>query len=174
MKHLKLGPIVVAILLLLSGGWSFADYLIKDGDSPPATKTVKAGSVGGNILPESSLTDPSGVPLLNSGQSAPINLVTQATTQLVGAVNGNSILVTSWDVMDGAAETFQLVYGTGSNCASGQQALTGPYPMIAQAGIAKGNGAGVILRVPQGNALCAVKSQAVQSSGSVSYIQGPF
>ncbi len=172
MKNFKIGSIIIVLLLLPCG--AFADYLIKDGDSPPATKTVKAGSVGGNILPESQLTDPSGVPLLVSSKSVPINLSAATTTEIIAAVNGSSILVTSWDVIDGAAETFQLVYGTGVNCSAGQQPLTGPYPLIAQAGLAKGNGSGVILRVPTSNALCAIKSQAAQSSGSMSYIQGAF
>ncbi len=171
MKYFKIF-VAIAFSFLLMNDTAIADYLIKDGAGD--IKTVKSGSLGNSILPESQLTDPNGVPLLNSVQSIPINLATQGTTQLVGAVNGNSILITSWDVMDGGAETFQLVYGTGSNCVSGQQPLTGPYPMIAQAGIAKGNGTGVILRVPQNNALCAIKSQAVQSSGSVSFIQGAF
>mgnify|MGYP001584482886 CR=1 FL=1 len=66
-----------------------------------------------------------------------------------------------------SADNVTLVYGTGSNCGTGTTSLTGAYPLIAQAGIAKGNGAGPVLFVPSGNALCVTNSAAIQISGSV-------
>lgn len=111
------------------------------------------------------------VTLSQDSLSVPINISTSTTTQLVALSGSTSIYVTSEDVIAGGTGTFQFVYGTGTACATGQQPLTGAYPLTAQAGLAKGDGAGTILKVPSGNALCAITVGAVQYSGAVSYLQ---
>lgn len=108
---------------------------------------------------------------IQASNSVPIDIATATTTELVALTNGKTIFVTSWDVMAGGTGNFRLVYGTGTNCGTGQQNLTGAYPLIAQAGISKGNGLGIVLAIPQSNALCAVTSTVVQYSGSVSYVK---
>ena len=114
---------------------------------------------------------PTGAAAAANAQSVPINIATAVTTQLVPIVAGAAIYVTSWDVIAGGTGNFRLVYGTGALCATGQVNLTGAYPLTAQNGIAKGSGAGAVLKVPVGNALCAITDAAVQMSGSVSYFQ---
>ena len=114
---------------------------------------------------------PVGVSASANVQSVPINIATAATTQLVTGVAGATIYVTSWDVIAGGTGTFQLVYGTGALCATGQTVLTGAYTLTAQSGIVKGSGSGSVLKIPAGNALCSITSAAVQMSGSVSYFQ---
>ena len=47
---------------------------------------------------------------------------------------------------------FTFEYGTGANCGTGTQALTGAYGLVAQFGAAKGSGLGPVLVVPAGNA----------------------
>lgn len=108
---------------------------------------------------------------IQASQSAAINISTATTTQLVALAVGQTIYVTSWDVMAGGTSNFTLEYGTGTACATGTTTLTGAYPLIAQAGISKGNGLGPVLIVPPGNALCALTSGNVQHSGSLSYAQ---
>lgn len=108
---------------------------------------------------------------VQSDSSAAINVSTAATTTLVALAAGKSIYVTAWDIVVAAADNVTLEYGTGSNCGTGTTALTGPYNMAANGGLAKGSGLGVIFKVPAGNALCIVTSAAVQASGSVSYAQ---
>jgi hypothetical protein len=103
--------------------------------------------------------------------SQPINVSTATTTQLVAISGSTSIYVTAYDVIAGGTGNITFEYGTGSNCGTGTTALTGAYPLTAQAGIAKGSGVGVVLKVPSGNALCVLTSAAVQMSGSVSYQQ---
>lgn len=103
--------------------------------------------------------------------SVAINVSTATTTQLVAISGSTSIYVTSFDVIAGGTGNITFEYGTGSNCGTGTTALTGAYNLTAQAGIAKGNGAGTILKVPSGNALCVLTSAAVQMSGSVSFQQ---
>ena len=107
--------------------------------------------------------------LINS--SAPINVSTATTTQIVALVSGKAVYVTSFDVVAGGTGNITFEYGTGSNCGTGTTVLTGAYNLTAQAGIAKGSGIGAILVVPAGNALCVLTNAAVQMSGSVSYQQ---
>ena len=108
---------------------------------------------------------------VQSSASIPINIATGTTTQLVALVANQTIYITSWDVMAGGTGNFTLEYGTGTNCGTGTTTLTGAYPLIAQAGISKGNGLGPVLIVPPGNALCALTDQTIQYSGSISYAQ---
>lgn len=111
------------------------------------------------------------VPAIQAAASVAINISTATTTQLVALATNKVIFITSWDVISGGTGNFTLVYGTGSNCGTGTTSLTGPYPLTAQAGISKGDGTGIVLLVPPGNALCATTSASVQMSGSVSYAQ---
>lgn len=108
---------------------------------------------------------------VQASQSAAINISTATTTQLVALQTNQTLYITSWDVMAGGTSNFTLEYGTGTTCGTGTTILTGAYPLIAQAGISKGNGLGPVLIVPPGNALCALTSGNVQHSGSVSYVQ---
>ena len=110
------------------------------------------------------------LPAIQASQSTPISVASGATTQLIAGTAGQAIYVTSYDFMAGGTVNATLVYGTGSNCATGQGNLTGAYPLIAQAGISKGNGTGVVLYVPQGNALCITTSSSQLVAGSVSYV----
>jgi hypothetical protein len=99
--------------------------------------------------------------------SVPISVSVAGTVQLVGAVSGQAIYVTDWDVVAGGTGTFQLEYGTGTNRAAGTTALTGAYPATAQFGRA---GVGHLF-VPTGNALCIVTTGAAASQGFVAYVQ---
>lgn len=101
--------------------------------------------------------------------SVPIVISTSATTQLVALQSGQSIYVTSWDVISAGSGTIQLVYGTGTNCVTGQGNVTGVYTLGTNVGLTKGSGAGAVLVVPQGNALCATTVGAVVYGGSLSY-----
>jgi hypothetical protein len=111
------------------------------------------------------------VPAVQSETSVAINISTATTTQLIALVANQTIFVTSWDVIAGGTGNFTLEYGTGTNCGTGTTTITGAYPLIAQAGISKGNGLGSVLVIPPGNALCALTSANVQYSGSLSYAQ---
>ncbi len=108
---------------------------------------------------------------IQASNSVAISTAAATTTQLIGLVSGKTIFVTSWDVIAAGTTNVTLVYGTGTNCGTGTTSLTGAYPLIAQAGIAKGNGTGNVLVVPRGNALCITNSAAIQVSGAVSYAQ---
>lgn len=111
------------------------------------------------------------LPAIQAAKSVAVDVAASATTQLIAGVSRQAIYITSFDFMAAATNNVNLVYGTGTNCATGQVELTGAYPLIAQAGISKGNGLGTVLYVPQGNALCIITSGSSQLSGSVSFVQ---
>lgn len=110
-------------------------------------------------------------PAIQASKSTAISIAASTTTQLIALTANQAIYITSFDFIASSTINVTLVYGTGTNCATGQIALTGAYPLIAQAGISKGNGLGPILYVPQGNALCITTNDSGQLSGSVSYVQ---
>jgi hypothetical protein len=103
--------------------------------------------------------------------SVAINVSTATTTQLVAISGSTAIYVTAYDVISGGTGNITFEYGTGASCGTGTTALTGPYNLTAQTGLAKGNGAAMVLKVPAGNALCVLTSAAVQMSGSVTFQQ---
>lgn len=109
--------------------------------------------------------------IIQADASAKIDVSTATTTQLVALSSSKKIYVTSWDVVAAGTGTIKLVYGTGSSCGTGTTDLTGAYSLVAQSGLAKGNGLGPVIIVPASNALCVTTSAAVGMQGSVSYTQ---
>lgn len=130
------------------------------GSAYPSTATAIGMRSGANMVAAS-----------QANASVPISGNSAATTQLVALSASAVIHVTSFDFMSAGSANVTLVYGTGTNCGTGTTALTGAYPLTAQAGVSKGSGQGPVLVVPAGNALCWTNSAGVQVSGSVSYTQ---
>ncbi|UPT53194.1 hypothetical protein [Synechococcus phage Ssp-JY42] len=108
---------------------------------------------------------------MQADASAAISMSSATTTELVAAVSGQQIYVTHYNVIAAGTGNFKLVYGTGSNCGTGTTDATGNYNLTAQAGVAAGNGLGVLIVIPPGRALCATNSAAVGMYGLVSYSQ---
>ena len=105
--------------------------------------------------------------------SKPVNISGAATTSLISHTTGDYTYVTGWDAIAGGTGTFELEYGTTTTnpCDTGTQALTGAYPLTAQAGAAK-SAQGTTFVVPQSNDVCAVTTgSGVQFSGSIQYTQ---
>lgn len=133
------------------------------GSAVPSTANYVAAVSSGNLTG-----------IIQPDNSAPINVSTATTTQLVALSSGKKIYVSAMDFVNasGTADNVTFEYGTGSNCGTGTTALTGPYATGTNSpGLSKGGGLGVIMTVPASNALCMVTSAAVQVSGSVSYTQ---
>ena len=103
--------------------------------------------------------------------SVAINVSTATTTKLITGIASRWVYITSFNVIAGGTGNIQLVYGTGTLCATGQVALTGAYNLTAQAGLVLGSGIAPVLVVPTGNDVCAITSAAVQMSGSIAYAQ---
>lgn len=141
------------------------------GASATSAQAVQGVTGGVPMSTNSANTGGNLTSIIEAGASVPINISTATTTQLVAGISGKAIYVTAWDVIAAGATSFTFEYGTGANCAVGTTALTGPYGLVAQFGLAKGSGLGPVLVVPAGNALCSINSAAAQVSGSLAYTQ---
>lgn len=116
----------------------------------------------------------------SSGSIAPIVICDSQTiistsssgdAQIVALSATKVIYVCSFNVMSGGSTNFRLLYGTGSNCATNPNYLTGAYPLIANTGIAAGTGLGPIIRTTASQALCINSSAGVAIAGVVNWTQ---
>lgn len=114
---------------------------------------------------------PCGNPGIQASNSNPINITTTTTTQIITLDTNKAIYITHWDVMAGGTGTIKWVTGAGTNCAIAQTDLTGPYPLVAQAGISAGNGTGPVIVVPKGKAACLTTNANIQYSGNEAHVQ---
>lgn len=130
------------------------------GSAVPANAQLSGAVSSGNLTG-----------IIQADNSAPVNISTATTTQIVGLVSGKKIYVLNYALIAGAADNVTFEYGTGTNCATGTTALSGALPIAANGGATDGGGLGPILIVPAGNALCILTSAAVQLSGHLAYTQ---
>lgn len=103
--------------------------------------------------------------------SKAISTSSATTTEIVAAVTGKTIFVSSFHIVTTAANTFKWVYGTGTACGTGTTDLTGAYGLTTFSVVSIGNGLGVLFGIPQSNALCVVTTTTAQTSGGISYNQ---
>jgi len=117
--------------------------------------------------------------------SATVSIAAATTTQLIPLSGTTSIYVTGYGLTVAAttatADTVQFVYGTGSNCVSGQVALTGAMtggtytnganglntPVILN----YGSGVGLAFKTVAGQALCMKTTGTQNVSGLISFTQ---
>lgn len=121
-------------------------------------------------MPVVVITDPTGTTVsIGTTASAPINVSTAVTTQLIAAPAAAAVYITHFDFIAAAADNVTLEYGTGALCATGTTLVTGAYNLGANGGMSVGAGMGVIIPIPKSNAVCLVTSAATQLSGLISY-----
>lgn len=77
-----------------------------------------------------------------------------SATQIVAAISGDPIYVCSMTVVpvSGTTPTFSLVYGTGTNCGTGQTTFLASFPTAA--GVPINFPQRLVGEVPAGSALC--------------------
>lgn len=97
---------------------------------------------------------------------------TNGATQLVALVAKQSIYVCGFAVMvGGTATSVSFVYGTGTNCGTGQVALTPAFQIGVNGGIVDDLMAWNGLTVPAGNALCIKTGAGNAVQALVKYLQ---
>lgn len=104
-------------------------------------------------------------------QSAKIDTASSGNVEIVALAASQIVYVCGYDFIATTAVSVQLIYGTGTACATGETDLTGPYPAGANGGIAIPNTGAVQLKTASANALCIELSGTVQVSGVVKYVQ---
>lgn len=105
-------------------------------------------------------------------QSAAINIATAATTQVIAAGN-SAIQMCGFAATLAASNTFQFVYGSGTNCGTNQVVVSGAFNMGSAGGYMDyGGGDGAVVWIPAGNALCVVSTGATYSAqGLITYVR---
>ena len=90
-----------------------------------------------------------------------------------GRASGKKTYITGWDVISAGSANFTLEYGTQTSvpCDTGTTALTGAYPLSAQAGISKRGQSWGRVHCPGQQPSLRVRLASVQMSGSLSYTQ---
>ena len=138
------------------------------GSAVPANGCYDAGNGSGNLTSR-----------LQCDGYAFYDAATNGATQLVGLVSGKTIFVCgySFSSSSATANTLKLVYGTGSNCATGQTAMTPG--IVLQAAASTGPIGKVIpptgfvngLKTAASNALCVLTNAAQAAQAEVWYTQ---
>jgi len=130
------------------------------GSAAPATAIYTGAVSSGNLA---------GVVACDS--SAQLAVSTATTTQIIALAAAKTIYVCGF-VMNGAgATTAKLVYGTGTNCATGQVSLTPAFTLASGTNVASGGGLGYVMKTASANALCVTNSAAVAANVFVSFTQ---
>ena len=130
----------------------------------PATAVYGAyGSDGGLSAGTAALTAP-----IICQNSVVISTASSGNVELVALTSGETVYVCGWNVIATGTVAVQLVYGTGTACATSETNLTGAYPLVANAGLVDRSDF-AMMRTASGNALCIELSGAVQVDGVLYY-----
>jgi hypothetical protein len=113
----------------------------------------------------------------SAANSQPVNSAAAQNLKIISNAAGKYTYVCAYELQSAGTNNVAVVYGTGTNCATGTTALIGGstaaagYNFTAQTGIVRGDGNGVLFKVPPPNDVCIITSAAVQLSGSMTYTQ---
>lgn len=170
----------VALATLLASSSALADKAIYPSATFPGGEAA-FGRVYANGQPQ---TDANGnwlyspIAVDSHGQigtscyaSAIYDASTNGATQLVAAVTGQAVYICGYTLFAGGTANVSLVYGTGSNCATGQTKITPAFQLVAQTGLADSSPFWRGLLAPASQALCLLTSAGVAVQATVYYSQ---
>lgn len=113
-------------------------------------------------------------------QYVPINISSATTTALVTPQAGSGVYVCGFLLNQApGAGSMTFEYGTGTACATGATATTGPITSNTTAGttttttVQTNFERGTTFQAPPGNGVCALTTGTVQQSGWLDYVQQP-
>jgi hypothetical protein len=118
----------------------------------------------GSLLP--ALGDSTGK-ILNGAYPtiAAVSLSSSGLTQIIAASSGNTTTIAHYSISFASSVSFQLEYGTGTNCGTGTTAITGVYQPLTAIAI------DVPFQVPASKAVCANLGAGVTGGGSIVFSQ---
>jgi hypothetical protein len=109
------------------------------------------------------------VPLTACNKSQFYDANTNGATQVVPA--GGPVLICGFVMIASGTVNVGLVYGTGTNCATGQTKITPAFQFTAQTGLSDPSPYFRGMNAPGGNALCVLTSGGVAVQAIVYYYQ---
>lgn len=130
------------------------------GAAVPATAVYSGFNTGGNLTGA-----------IRCQSSVPYDASTSGSTQLVALSSGKVIYICGFNILAGGTVNVKLVYGTGTNCASGAGNITPAYQLTAQAGMVDDPAVYQGLNAIASNELCINASGAVAVQAIVYYTQ---
>jgi hypothetical protein len=153
---------------------------IKAASASIAAGAYASGSIGsgaiasGAIAAGASAGDPC---MFGTKINLPISTNATALTQIIALSGSTKIYICSINLVAPGATAFNLVGGTGTNCAAAAVAIMGSttaangMSWAANGGFTLGNGSGVVGFGAAGSELCTLQSNAVQVAGNLTYVQ---
>lgn len=136
-----------------------ADGLAQAGVLGPSTRSLNYNIPNGGVTWDRQFT---------CSASAVINVTAGNTTELVALTASQVIRVCSFVLTESLAGSATFVYGTGTNCATGQTGLTGVMVMATSGTMALSAGNSSLFRTASANALC-LTAVTGNITGFVSY-----
>ena len=134
-----------------------------DGNGAIGTGTLRVAQGSGSTV--SSCADETQV------ASVPISTATSGNVELVAISGSTVVYVCGYNAIATGTVAIQFISGTGTACATGETNKTGAYPLIANSGLAVGNGGAMQFKGAAGEAVCIELSGAVQVDGLLTYVQ---
>lgn len=167
----------VTALPAIPSGSNVIGHVIADTGSTTAVTALPATPAGSNNIGSVNLgTTPDQCGPGQAKSYAIYDAATNGATQIVALSSGKIVYVCAYYVSSSSttANTIKLVYGTGSNCATGQTAITPG--RIVQAGTSTGPAGFTVadshgLATIASNELCVLTNAAQAAQVEVSYIQ---
>lgn len=161
----------IAVLCLALGGPAASAAGLGGGVSPVGTAPYNLNANGAAPAATSTpVVQALDQPVSSANQQVKINVNANVATLVLAHSGTMTTYVTHWFAIVGAAVNFKWVYGTGTNCGTGQTDITGLIPLqAAGSGASPGNGGFTIMTVPAGQDLCGVPDTAVQIGGLLDY-----
>lgn len=96
-----------------------------------------------------------------------ISTASSGNVELVALTSGQTIYLCDFTIMAGGTVGVQLIYGTGTACATGETNMTGVMPLVVNTGWTHNYGGR--LKTAEANAFCIELSGAVQVDGVATY-----
>lgn len=96
-----------------------------------------------------------------------ISTASSGNVELVALTSGQTIYLCDFTIMSGGTVGVQLIYGTGTACATGETNMTGVMPLVVNTGWTHNYGGR--LKTAEANAFCIELSGAVQVDGVATY-----
>jgi hypothetical protein len=129
------------------------------GSAPTTAPVYVSGRDGaGNVIPLQSCT-----------LSTVFDISASGNTQVIAPLSGKVIRVCHWSFTTTVAQNAQLVYGTGSNCATGGTNLSGLNQSVLA--VAFDWGPDAPLLAASSSALCVSLSSSTRTTGTITYAQ---
>jgi hypothetical protein len=104
-------------------------------------------------------------------QNVKIDTASAGNVQLVAISGSTVVTVCSYKVVASGATAFQLIYGTGTACATGETDHEGPMLLTTNSGVRDSGDGNKLFAGSAGAALCLENSNAIQVSGNVRFVQ---